>query len=65
MISNYAACAPLTVTVTDTAGSPVEGATVEFKLFSTPVLHRIAQNDRRPGAGVAVGGSRQCVHGCL
>ena len=54
VISNYAACAPLTVTVTDTAGSPVEGATVEFKLYNYAEFY------------VAVGGSgRYACHGCL
>ena len=51
VISNYAACAPLTVTVTDTAGSPVEGATVEFKLYNYAEFYTVSRkttNHHRP-----------------
>lgn len=67
VISNYAACAPLTVTVTDTAGSPVEGATVEFKLYNYAEFYTVSRKTTDvPGAGVAVGGSgRYACHGCL
>jgi len=56
VISNYAACAPLTVTVTDTAGSPVEGATVEFKLYNYAEFFTVSRKttDGR-GQVVAVG----------
>ena len=52
VISNYAAMRPLTVTVTDTAGSPRGGCDRGVQTLQLRrVLHRIAQNDRRPGGG--------------
>ncbi|WP_418196089.1 transglutaminase domain-containing protein, partial [Alistipes shahii] len=57
VISNYAACAPLTVTVTDTAGSPVEGATVEFKLYNYAEFFTVSRKttDGRGQASLSAG----------
>jgi len=57
VISNYAACAPLTVTVTDTAGSPVEGATVEFKLYNYAEFYTVSRKttDVRGRASLSAG----------
>ena len=57
VISNYAACAPLTVTVTDTAGSPVEGATVEFKLYNYAEFYTESRktSDARDQASLSAG----------
>ena len=57
VISNYAACAPLTVTVTDTAGSPVEGATVEFKLYNYAEFYTVSRktSDVRGRASLSAG----------
>lgn len=43
VISNYAACAPLAVTVSDTAGNPVAGAVVEFKLYNYAEFYTVSR----------------------
>ena len=57
VISNYAACAPLTVTVTDAAGSLVEGATVEFKLYNYAEFYTVSRktSDARGQASLSAG----------
>lgn len=57
VISNYAACAPLTVTVTDTDGNPVEGATVEFKLYNYAEFYTVSRkkSDRSGQASLSAG----------
>lgn len=57
VISNYATCAPLTVTVTDADGNPVEGATVEFKLYNYAEFYTVSRktSDRRGQASLSAG----------
>ena len=57
VISNYAACAPLTVTVTDTEGNPVEGATVEFRLYNYAEFYTVSRktSDARGRASLSAG----------
>ena len=57
VISNYAACAPLTVTVTDPEGTPAEGADVEFKLYNYAEFYTVARkkSDARGQASLSAG----------
>lgn len=43
VIGNYAACAPLTVTVTANDGKPVEGANVAFKLYNYAEFYTVSR----------------------
>lgn len=57
VISNYAASAPLTVTVTDPDGRPVEGAFVEFKIYNYAEFYTVSRKptDARGQASLSAG----------
>ena len=57
VIANYGACAPLTVTVVGADGKPVEGASVEFKLYNYAEFYTVARkkSDAKGQASLSAG----------
>jgi len=57
VIANYGACAPLSVAVVDAEGRPVEGATVEFKLYNYAEFYTVSRktSDAKGRASLSAG----------